>query len=244
MVAPVEIEVNTFSAAVDTVIARSGRPDRVLDIISYVRTTMRECQTLNKQKFEKDITEDQITSVNADPFTWVAPAVFRKLLAVSYPERTDAQSNVIYPHYVIIGKAILQYDNYFYRSGNSWIFAGAGGDAAASTLINVAYISYFGLLQYFKDITFRPARYLINVDGSEGWVYHDDYDDTETLQESAEVLVSNWLLLDWFDLVLEGALAKLYKTGDDTRSVATFALYKQLQVNLLDAEALAAEVQL
>ena len=59
-------ELNTFSAAVDDVVVRSGRVDRKADIIAFVRETIRELHALRVCK--NDLTEDTLTA-DADNYT-------------------------------------------------------------------------------------------------------------------------------------------------------------------------------
>ena len=74
------------------------------------------------------------------------------------------------------------------------------------------------------------------------WQYLDangDYIDTlgtTLLDEAARALVTNWLIFDWFDLVLEGTLAKIFKINADQRAVSTFALFKSFEKDLLKGE--------
>lgn len=220
-------EISTFSAAVDRVIARSSRMDRRVDILSYVRLTLREIQTL--ALFQKDMEEDVVTA-QSDPFIWQWPQTFRKMWTVQYPARIDQRGRPVYPRALQgPGKAIEEWQWYYYPSGDSFIFAGHGEGAP----INIAYLTYFAPLKYFA-VTDRPAIY--SVDTLE-WSYAAPYDMSTELRAMARAMVTNWALFNWFEVVIEGALAKLYKTVDDPRAVATFALYKQLQSSLLQGEA-------
>jgi hypothetical protein len=42
----------------------------------------------------------------------------------------------------------------------------------------------------------------------------------------------NWLVMDWFEVILEGTKTKLFKQYGDERQVASYALYKQGQAVL------------
>ena len=224
-------ETNTFSSAVDDCIARSGRPDRRADIVSYLRTTMRETQV--KGFFGKDLVEDTIASVSADPHIWARPAQFRQMITVKYPGLFDPQGKQVFAKFIEPGKLQLRHDEYYYNSGTSWVFTGmfgGGGTISGSTTIDIAYYSYFAPLHYFVAAE-RPAVF---DDATLLWTYLTAV--TAAEQEAAQAKVTNWLLSGWYDLVLEGTLAKVYKTANDLRSSTTFALYKQLQESLLMGE--------
>ena len=224
-------ETGTFSSAVDDCIARSGRPDRRADIVSYLRTTMRETQV--KAFFGKDLVEDQITGVAADPYIWTRPAQFRQMITVKYPGLYDPQGNQIFAKFIEPGKLQLREDFYYYNSGTSLVFTGMSGGSGTingSTNIDVAYYSYFTPLHYFAAAE-RPATY---DDQTLEWSFLSAA--TALEQEAAMGQVTNWLLFDWYDLVLEGTLAKVYKTANDVRAPTTFALFKQLQDALLMGE--------
>lgn len=227
-------EINTFSAAVDLCVTRSGRADRLNDIIAFLRLTLRECQVL--AYFSSDLIEDTI-SANADPFVWETPNTFRIMRSVRYPGLFDPRSQEIYPRFVEPGRAQLQHDYYYYMSGSSFVFAGHGATTSGAQNIDVAYQSYFTPLQYYQNINDRPARFILE---NNAWTYHDNYDDSDTLKAQARALVTNWMLERHYDMIIEGALAKLYKTTDDDRASSTFGLYKLLQKTLLHAESRAA----
>jgi hypothetical protein len=227
-------EINTFSSAVDDIVARSGRPDRQADIISYLRTTIRECQT--KDFFDIDLVEDQITGVASDPYIWSRPNYFRQMAAVQYPSVIDQQGNVAYADFAAPGKKQLRLEEYYYLSGTSFIFAGNGAASmtSGSVNINVAYYAFLPPLAYY-DVDARPATFSLET---ETWTYLTAITDED--QEAARALVTNWLLTDWYDMCCEGALAKVYKTNDDVRAVTTFAQYKQLQTTMLEGVSRAA----
>lgn len=232
-------EINTFSAAIDVCLTRSGRPDLVNDLLSHVRTSMRESQVRPGDRqifFAKDLTETELTNISVEPHTWEPPTGFRVMRAVKYPDQIDPQNNQIFVDFVEPGKRQLEFKRYHYFAGSSFIFVGTNAAATNIIKIGIAYYSYFSILNYFSDVTKRPARYLINDDGTEGWTYHADYDIDDTTRTTARNLVTNWMLQNWFDMVVEGALAKAFKIKDDDRASSTFALYKQLQRDLLAGE--------
>lgn len=216
-------EVNTFSAAVDDTVARGGRPDRRTDVVSYVRQTLRECQVM--AFFSRDFTEDQIVS-NATPFLWDVPQEFRQMRTVRY-QMFDQRGQFIYPEEGPPGRLQREKTYYYYRGVDYFVFAGVSN----GTNIDLAYYSYFKKLPYY-EVGARPAVFSLETNA---WTYLSATTDAE--KEAARALVSNWILFDWYDLILEGSLAKLYKTVQDPRANSTFGLYKSLQKDLLAGEA-------
>lgn len=214
-------EINTMSAAVDTCIQRCGRPDRKADIVSYLRLSIRECQTIKGALFDVDLIEDTVAA-NADPFIWEPGTKFRKMQTVRYPFFDD-QGHRIYPKFCPPSKRQKNLDYFYYRSGTGWVFAGISGTAQATSDIDVAYFQFLSPLVYYA-VAERPAQFILETDS---WVYLSATTDAE--KEAARNSVTNWLLSDWFDTIVEGGLAKLYKTTNDQRAAASYSFYKQSQ---------------
>lgn len=222
-------ETRTFSAIVDTVVTRSGRVDRVLDIVSYARLTMRELESLTH--FSRTIEEHLVVPTN-DPYVWDRPANYRVMVAVKYPDLIDSQGKAVYPKAITVGKATDTYDCAYYPSGNSYVFFGH-----QNTRIALAFYAFLPILPFFPVVSDRPARFVQDsTTGEEKWVYSGDNGLNATAQTAAQTKVQNWLIDRWFDLILEGTLAKLYKLVGDERQLSTYALYKQLQNTLLASE--------
>ncbi len=218
-------ELGTFSALIDDAVKLSGRGIAARNqLTSYARSSMREPQVDNL--FEKDLTEDTLT-FSADPFTWTRPAGFRIFRTVKYTEE-------IYPKYITPGRRQQDVINFYYAASTYFVFKGL----TVGATFNVAYYSYFKKLVYFDPLK-RPARFFADLDK---WQYLDgnnDYVDTlgsELLDEAVKALVTNWILFDWYDMVLEGILAKQFKVQGDPRSVTHFALFKSFIKDLLQAE--------
>lgn len=217
------IEERTFSAVVDAVVARALRRDRRADAISYARQTMRECQVL--ALFAQDLVEDRLTTT-ADPHIWTMPQEFRMLLSAKYPVQDELYEET-YPKFRAPGKGQQDEDYYYYRAANYHVFAGL--DIGA--YIDVAYYTYFTPIIYYEEAV-RPARFNLET---QAWEYLTAVTDAE--KEIAQALSTNWLLFNWFDLIVEGTLAKLYKTVGDQRQAVTYSLYKSYQKDLLAGEA-------
>jgi len=218
-------ETNTFSALLDDVINQSRRPDRKTDIIRYIWQTLRECQVL--AYFSQDMVETTVTA-GASPTIWTVPAEFRLLRTVKYTALT-AGFDDRYPKFIQPGKKQSQFDDFYYRSSDYFAFA----NVEAGETISLAYYNYFKKLPYFATAN-RPAVYDLET---QAWTYLPIYDVDATTQQAARDLVTNWMLFNWYDLILEGALAKVLKIVGDPRSKSSFALFKSLQNDLLKGEA-------
>jgi len=220
-------ETGTFSALVDEVMARSLRKERVADIVSYARTTVRECSVL--ENFQENLIEDQLIA-DANPFLWEKPLNLRSIVAFEYPTMLDVDGRPIKPK-VSSPAERLHRDElyYYYLSGSSFVLA----NIDIGMLVNVAYLSYLPRLVYYQNVADRPARFDTST---ETWTYHTDYSGNDALNLSGRQKVTNWLIHRWFDLIVEGTLAKLYKTINDDRASSSYALYKQQQQDLKSAE--------
>lgn len=215
-------EINTFSAAVDDVILRSGRPDRKPDIIAFVRVTIRELQAL--RFFKNDRVEDSLTA-DAATFVWDYPQEFRIIRTVRYPY-FDRQQNRLYPPEILPGKKQKDYTQFYYGGAGYYVFAGL----AIADIIDVAYYTFVKKLPYYTVAT-RPATFDLETDS---WSYLTNGTDAEKL--TAREKTSNWLLFNYYDTVVEGAMAKILKTVGDQRAVSSFALYKSYQMTLTASE--------
>lgn len=221
-------EIGTFSALIDQAVALAGRgkPARQ-QLTSYARSSMREAQA--DVLFERDLIEDQITAT-ANPHIWTRPANFRTFRTVRYPGE-------IYPKYIVPGRRQFDLDKFYYAASTYFVFKGV----EINTSFDIAYYSYFAKLVYFEADN-RPARYFADL---AKWQYLDgnsifvDTLGSQLLDEAAQALVTNWILFDWFDLVLEGILAKQFKVIGDTRAPSHFALFKSFIKDLLQAEVVA-----
>ncbi len=220
-------ETSTFSALVDEILLRSQRRDRISDVVSYTRSTIRECQIL--AFFEQDLIEDSIVTT-AIPHQWPRPLNLRTILAAKPEAILSRRGKKIYFNNRPPGQVIRDEEYFLYLSGNTFIFSGSSLESGKT--IDIAYFTYARKFVYYV-IADRPATF---DPETETWSYHDDYSSTQELQDEAEALVANWLLSHWYDLILEGVLAKIFKSVGDERSKTAFALYKSMQKDLLKGE--------
>jgi hypothetical protein len=217
-------ETSTFSALVDDVIARSQRRDRILDVVGYARSTIRECQVL--AFFYQDMLEENLTA-DAVPFIWSRPVNFRSMLAIQNPDLGNRGEKLWLPERAP-GQQVLGETRYVYLSGDAYVIAGA----TIGETFPIAYFNYGRRFKYYS-VADRPA---IFDDELETWAYHANYIMTTELQQAGRDLVSNWLLFRWFQTMVEGTLAKIFKAVGDERSRTAFALYKSQQSDILHGE--------
>lgn len=221
-------ELGTFSALIDQAVSLTGRGKVARSqLTSYARSSMREAQADNL--FERDLIEDQLT-VTASPFIWTRPAELRFFRTVRYPGE-------IYPPYIVPGRRQFDVAKFYYAAATYFVFQGV----ELNEVLDIAYYSYVPKLVYFEAAN-RPARYFADLGK---WQYLDlngNFVDTlgsTVLDEAAEALVTNWIIFDWFDLVLEGILAKQFKVIGDPRAPSHFALFKSMIKDLLQGEVVA-----
>lgn len=215
-------ELNTFSSAVDDVVARSGRPNRKLDIIAFVRTSIRECQV--KDFFKNDLVEDTLTA-DAEVFVWTYPQEFRMLRTVRYPY-SNQRGERLYPDEILPGKKQREETYFYYGGAGYYAFAGL----ASGALIDIAYYQNSKKLAYY-DLAVRPATFSLE---DNAWTYLTASDASSQL--IAREQVSNWLIFNYYDTIVEGALNKIYNAVGDERSRSSYALYKSLQNDLIANE--------
>ncbi len=219
-----------FSQLIDEVAAITGRTSaaRKGHIAAYANATMREC--IVQAFFFRDLIEDQITVTAENPFTWERPNLFRRLRTVQYEASGE------YPPLKLPGKIQRGLTCYYYAAGTYLAFKGI----AINDLLNVAYYSYPKRLKYYDGSTGNEYPAIWNFE-TEAWSYWNGTVyatslDTPELEAAAEALVSNWLLLAWNDVVLEGTAAKQWGKVNDDRARSSFALYNVLKADMKETE--------
>lgn len=231
----------TFSQLVDTVAASVGRPDKINDIALFVNQTIREAHADNKGRtllYARNLNEDQLVATVDTGFSWDTVDFFQHLRAVRYDDVGDGCGKSVWPVLRQPGRVQGRVDHFYYRAGPSYFFVGYG---ATSSKISIAYYVYPRLLHYYSSVN-RPATYDIRTST---WTYFDltaanppdlDYTIIEN-QPIAEALVSNWLIFNWYTVMIEGGKAKVFKTvGDEVRSRTHFAQFQQFKQQLVTNE--------
>jgi hypothetical protein len=234
----------TFSQVVDNVASRTSRLDKFADIHSYVRSTIRELETL--RLFKRAFVEEAVTVTGASDtkFVWTHPNNFRviKKGGIHYPVSD------IWPENIPPGKRQSGEDEFWYGGNGYTVFKGVDNDET----INIAYYNYSPRFVYkrlptqtaslYSSYSLRNAYY--DIDAA-AWKYLDVDNVTyvSTLgvgQEAVELArreaATDWLLFYWTDLVEEGTVAKVFKTVEDTRARSSFALFSSLKNTLLATE--------
>ncbi len=217
-----------FSELVDEVAVLSGKPNRKADVARYVNATIRECVV--RQEWHRSLVEDQFV-VSVVPATLDRPSQLRHLRTVNY-------NGDIYPKFIEPGRKQNESDYFYYASTTYYVFAGV----TVGDTINYAYYTNLKHLSYY-DASTGSERPAVFDELTDTWTYWDSATSTfistlgsTTLDDAAEALVTNWLITDWKELIIEGSLAKLFKITKDDRAGITFALYKSMQIDLEKGE--------
>ena len=145
----------------------------------------------------------------------------------------------------------------YYRGGNVIVFTGFPY-SSEGTEIDISYFTYLPALEDFGPlIADRPLRYdiieanrfqddpwagwidqtgnfPIRLDGTQDprvYLAHDTSTGERTLHH-----VTNWILFNWFELVVRGALSTILNAVDDPRAPKVFAEYRALQSSFKQGE--------
>jgi len=218
----------TFSAVVDDVVGLTGRVDAAMRsrIAQYARQTIRECQGAKGLKAADDLVEDSLVA-DASPYIWPKPQYFREVHTLEYPAILDSRSLPYKPAHRQPGQSHTDVEYYYYISGDSLILSGI----SVGTAVNIAYFVWSNTFAYVQAEADRVARFDLTTNT---WTYKTAT--TAQDQAAARALVSNWILFNWYDMILEGTCAKIWKALADQRSVSSFALYKSLQNDFVTAK--------
>lgn len=224
-----------FSELIDEAVTATGRLDKRAQIIGHANATIRECQTLIGKAsviFARDLIEDTVdTDGESDSYTWTFPRTgveaLRIMRTVYYPNQD------IYVENKPPGRIQQGLDHYYYGGPTYYVFKGVGEE----TSVNIGYYRYLPTLTYYADGA-RPAVFDLTT---QEWSYlvngvYVSTTGTDAGDEAAQALVSNWLLDHWYQMVLEGTLAKIMLILDDPRGPKHYSLYNALQKALAAAE--------
>lgn len=229
----------TYSQLVDEMILETRRPDLVAEIRSYVNQTIREMHFTpdrgSATRYRDNRRELSLTADLEEGFTWTLPnfEVFQELSAVRYDSVFDSNSRTVYIQEREPGRVLTGLDEFWYRIGNYIAFAGYGG---LDAVISLFYYEYPRRLKYYAAGV-RPAEW----DDELGWTYIDPQPVDADEESARQLLVSNWILLRWRDVLTEGVRAKVYKrTADEMRAKTSYSLYAQLRQGMYTAETAAA----
>lgn len=233
----------SFSGMIDEIILATGKTAGLRSTIAFANATIRECQTLGL--FYRDLVEDQFIA-NPTPYFWTRPRLLRSVRAIKYTQQN------IYPMLKLPGRQLKDLTNYFYASQDYYAFKGP--------LLNepVAYAVYMWqtplvYYQRFGDATVyvggpyatRSAYYDLTL---QQWMYLNGggtaYVSTTGVAATdlaRQKITMNWLVDDWYDMIMEGTKAKLLKSYNDDRATLAFSLYKQMQTGFRNTVSFEAE---
>lgn len=224
----------TFSQLVDEVLDETKRFDMRAQFAVYLNQTIREIhfepERGNAVFFHDNYRESLLTADADEGFSWPIPdsAVFQGGMTARYDRQID---NNGYPRYAIQltpGPRVERESYVFQRAGNSVVFKGYGGVGAP---ISFSWYEYPKSLKYYAPAD-RPASY----DSEDGWTYAAGVVSEED-QLAAQARVTNWILLRWNSVLIEGLRAKVYKRlADETRARTSYSLYSQLRNGLFTSE--------
>lgn len=196
-----------FSEMVDSIISRSGRGDKKVDIVDYINSTIRECQA--KGLFFKDLKEDVVPLTNSDPLIWFPPKPgFRQLRTAQFPDLSypplkqpgRVQRNDVPPS----NPQFLSGDAYYYAATDYFVFVHCGTLTTIDTnwnnnFIGVAYYIWQPRLKYYpagqRPAVFDPDQAqqdqaALNLN-SPGWTF---FDLTNAADASTALIRKNWTL--------------------------------------------------
>lgn len=225
----------TFSQICDSLLLELKRPDMMSEIQSYVNQTIRELHFRPDNNaaifYKSNLVELALTSTVDTGFSWTIPRMdtFQDMSAVKFA----TVSNRDHEHGVWVnertpGRMLHATPYYWYRASNYIVFHGYGG---VGGVIQLAYYEYPRRLKYYAAAD-RPAQW--DVDSE--WTYHSGIT-TDDDKEIAEGQVTNWILMRWTDLVLEGTRAKVYKRlSDDSRARLCYSAYQAARMGIYTSE--------
>lgn len=221
----------TFSQLVDVMVSETKRPDLVSEIATYLNQTIREVHQAQDNGgpilYGDNLHEKVLIATVATGFSWLIDEVdtFQVLQAVRYDSVFGDDCRPIYVEQRKPGRILNSLRYFWYRSGNYIQFAGYGG---VDGQISLAWYAYPRRLSYYPA-NCRPATWTDDYQ----WSYHADWVATEEGREQAELMSSNWLLLRWTDVIMEGLRAKVYKrVGDKDRANLCYSLFSQLRMGI------------
>lgn len=231
----------SFSGLVDAVIMATGKPGSLVNIVQYANTVVKECQSLGL--FAQDMIEDAIDVAVTDnqPIIWNRPPLFRILRTVKY------QNCGVYPKLMLPGRLQKDQKYYYYAADNYFVFKGTEGQFVSDQIQYAMYrwqpaLGYFNQLGVNSAIfpggpyATRPAFYDL---AAAKWQYlnatNDGYVDTTgdpAVDAQRQAVSMNWLIDQWWELILSGTKSKVFAASGDPRGAAEYSIYNQLKATM------------
>lgn len=224
---------STFSQLIDELTLEHKRPDLRSVIEAYLNLTTREVhfQPLTGASilYESNRLEDEWT-VPSLPATWPIPNAPRfQRFETAYYKNRGCYAHKKHPTRAL-EHGIDALDPYWYRSGQYLIFNGISvGDA-----VKQSWFEFPQRLIYYSEAV-RPATYNIQ---SDAFTYLPSYDVDAATRLAAEILVTNWLILRWAEVLKQGVRAKIFaRLGEESRAKMAFSAFESLRRGLNTTEA-------
>lgn len=224
----------TFSQLVDSMVSETKRPDLVSEISSYLNQTIREChqhpETNAIQFYADNARETRLAATSLSGFTWDIPnrGRFQKMKIVKYSSIYDRLGNDVFAEPTTPGRHLQDKEYYYYQVGKTFVFSGYGG---LNAQIDLFWYEFPRSLPYLAPAA-RPMQF--NELGEK--IYSPDWL-TDSTEEAADEVTTNWLLESWTEVIKEGVRAKLYKRVSDTeRARTSYSLYAQGRIGLVTSE--------
>lgn len=227
------INEKSFSGLIDAAVLVTGKPGSLISITQFANAVIRECQALGL--FAQDMTEDTLVVPDGQSttYTWNRPSFFRSLRTVKF------QNANVFPKFIQPGRKQLDEEFFYYAADNYFVFSGA----KAGENINYALYKWSTPLAYYAQngvvttafpggpYDVRPAYFDIAEDKWQYWTgtAYADTTGVPATDAAYELLSMNWLVDQWYDLILAGTKAKMFTSGGDPRAPAAFSDYKNMQ---------------
>lgn len=224
----------TFSQMVDEAVFESKRPDLLTEIATYLNQTVREVHfrpDINAPLTYRDnFKESQLVADRESGLTFDLPnpVLFQRMAGVRFSTIWSRDGGHIWAKEKVPGPGLRADEYYYYRVGSTLVFANYGG---TGSVIDLAWFEYPNRLKYMPMAT-RVAQY----DDEVGWLFAPGIVTPEQ-QALAKIRSTNWLLLRWHDVLMEGVRAKIYKrVSDEVRQRTSYSMFQQLRQGLWISE--------
>ena len=217
-----------FTEVVAQVVFRSGRRDRLPSIEAAVNHVITELH--GKQAWDNDLIEERVTptftsGANSDNTTliWEEPKYFRRMQAIRC-------NGCCWLTNIKPSAGQGRYENFYYKTRDCYVLRCYQGISWA----DLAYYCRSPFLRCYPKGE-EPARYdrtteewsYLQEDGTYGENAPTTVGVTQDeANEAAERLVGNWILQRWVEVVINGALARLYADIRDDRQRNQWSLYQ------------------
>lgn len=224
--------IKTFNNLVDECIEESNRPDFKTQIISLAYSIINKIHSIGEWRrdyaeaeFFRETAPSNIDDYKA--FSFELPPRFRKiraLVAVTSDSR-EAYLPEIYPS--IGQRDALEY--YYQYRNNLMCYCYAGIES-----IKLAYYNQCNTFIYYEAGNNPPAKY-DNALGKWSFLLNGKYEaslDSPEAEQAAMDSVTDWLITNYFDMVKNGILNRIFSVLGDERYKIAYSTYNDLYNNV------------